>query len=217
MEQHDRRSGNDIPDLPARHRAGRVVVGVFALVLLGGSAIATATITSAPPGVPRPEVPAAPIRGAAALRIDLVRAARWPFAGNAGFSVADDTGPAPPEPKPSPGGPHAANPAAGSEREALRLVAEFYDRLARDPGAALRALRAELVDGHRDVLVRTWSQVRWVRSSVREGPLGTVLADVEAGYPDGQRVVLSQLITVAPGDAPEITGVELLTARHFAR
>lgn len=217
MEQHDRRSGNDIPDLPTRHRAGRVAFGVFALVLVCGSAIATATITSAPPGAPRPEAQAAPIRGAAAPRIDLVRDARWPFTGNAGFAVADDTGPAPPEPEPSPGGPHAANPAAGSEREALRLVAEFYDRLARDPGAALRVLRAELVNGHREALVRSWSQVRWVRSSVREGPLGTVLADVEAGYPGGQRVVLSQLVTVAVGDSPEITGVELLTARHFAR
>ncbi|MDA3647395.1 hypothetical protein LZ318_36140 [Saccharopolyspora indica] len=192
----------------------RIAFGTAGVLLLLGATAATATIVAHPADAPRPAA-AAPITGGLALRPDLVRDARWPFAGNGGFA-STATGDTTVERSEAPQ-PMAANPAAGSAKSARKVVAEFYRRLVGDAGGAMSMVAPELVAGQQTSVVRAWRAAESVvvdESKIRIEPGGAVLAEVEVRYPAGDRVRLQQRLTVESDSNPKITGAELLGARH---
>lgn len=180
---------------------------------MGATAAITAIITQ-PAAAPRPATSAARIDGVLALRPDLVRQARWPFSANGGFAEAAGSGSAIEEPLVAEQS--TANPAAGSDDSALKVATEFYRRLERDPSTAVKLVAPGLLAGHQAELAQAWDAVTSVRPRVRARPDGVVLAEVEATYPDGDRVVLRQLLTVESGACPKIVNADLLSARHLA-
>jgi hypothetical protein len=193
----------------------RIAFGTLGVLLLFGATAASAMIVSQPAAAPRPVASAAPIDGVLALRPDLVRDAHWPFAANGGFAAAASSGGTAEEPAAAIER-SAANPSAGSHESALNVVTEFYRRLERDPTAAASLVAPELLAGQHAELVRAWEAVESVQPQLLARSDRAVLAEVEAGYPDGHRVVLRQLLTVEPGTNPQIVGAELLSARHVA-
>ncbi|MBF6507773.1 hypothetical protein IU422_08445 [Nocardia farcinica] len=193
--------------------AGRIAFGVMGVLLLLGAAAATSTIVAHPADVPRPAA-AAPIEGGLALRPDLVRDARWPFADNGGFAETapgEDAVERPEAPQLM-----AANPEAGSGKSARDVVEEFYRRLPEDAAGAMALVAPELVAGQQNSLVRAWREAASVHvdPAVRVEPDGAVLAEVAVLYPTGDRVDLHQRLTVESDSNPRITGVELLRAKH---
>ncbi|PKW12788.1 hypothetical protein [Saccharopolyspora spinosa] len=197
--------------LPLR---SRIVLGSLGALLLLGAASVGAKIIVEPAAEPHPASSAAPIDGASALRPDLVRNAGWPFTDNGGFAAAAGSGGT--TDAPEPGEQTTANPAAGSQGSALSLVNEFYRRLQHDPSSAARLVAPGLLAGQRAELVRGWEAVESLQLRARTRSVGVVLAEVEARYPDGHRVVLRQLLTVESGAHPKIVEAELLGARHVS-
>ncbi|MGW1676919.1 hypothetical protein [Saccharopolyspora sp. NPDC002376] len=193
---------------------GRIAFGTLGVLLLLGAASSTTTIVSKPADAPRPTASAAPIEGGLALRPDLVRDARWPFAANAGFADSESDGDAAEQPE----APQlmTANPAAGSAESALTVVRDFYQHLPQDTTGALSMVSPDLVAGQQTSLSRAWREAESVQAKPWSEPDGAVRADVEVQYPDGDRVVLHQRLTVEPDPAPKIDGVELLGAKHSA-
>ncbi|MCI2419416.1 hypothetical protein MOQ72_18400 [Saccharopolyspora sp. K220] len=190
----------------------RIALCTLGVLLLLGATAASGMIIAEPVGTPRQASSATPIKGALALRPDLVRDARWPFTANGGFAAAADSGPT--DAAPEAAERSAANPAAGSDESAINVVTEFYRDLEQDPTTAASLVAPELLAGQQAQLAEAWDAVQTVQPSVRAVSAGEVLAEVEAGYPDGHRVVLRQLLTVESGTNPQIVGAELLSARH---
>jgi hypothetical protein len=200
------------PAATAPPLTSRIAFATLCVLLIVGCTAASAMIISHPATGARPAASAAPIDGAFALRPDLVRDAHWPFAANGGFAVAANFGGtaevlAVAEQS-------TANPAAGSDDSALKVVTEFYSRLEHNPPAAASLLAPELLSGQRADLIQAWEAVESVKPRLRARSDGAVLAEVEADYPAGHRVVLRQLLTVEPGANPQIVRAELLSARH---
>ncbi|MGP4015436.1 hypothetical protein [Saccharopolyspora sp. 5N708] len=191
----------------------RIAFGAVGALLLLGAAVTSAAIIARPADAPRPTAPATPIAGALALRPDLVRDARWPFADNGGFATAVD--PASTTEEPEAAERSTANPSAGSDESAINVVSEFYRDLAQDPTAAASLMAPELLAGQQAQLTEAWDAVESVQPSMRAVSDRQVLAEVEAGYPDGHRVVLRQLLTIESDTHPQIVGAELLSARHI--
>ncbi|GAA0525434.1 hypothetical protein GCM10011581_14520 [Saccharopolyspora subtropica] len=192
----------------------RLAFGALGVVLMVGAAIAGAMILADPASAPRPVTTTAPISGVLALRPDLVRDATWPFTDNGGVAAASGTGAVDEEPAAAVRS--TANPTAGSEKSAINVVTEFYRRLEQDPPSATALVSPQLLAGQRAELLGAWTEVNSVQQSVRVDSDGRVLAEIEAGYPDGHRVVLRQRLTVEHGIEPEIVGAELVSARHQA-
>ncbi|MER7015740.1 hypothetical protein ABT324_30260 [Saccharopolyspora sp. NPDC000359] len=193
--------------------AGRIAFGTLGVLLALGAAAVTSTIVAQPATAPRPAA-TAPIAGGFALRPDLVRDARWPFAGNGGFAESapgENAAEHPGVPQPM-----TANPQAGSGKSARDVVEEFYRRLPGNAGGALALVAPELVAGQQTSLVRAWREAESVRvdPDVQVEPGGTVLAEVTVLYPAGDRVDLHQRLTVESDSTPRITSVELLRAKH---
>jgi hypothetical protein len=190
-----------------------IAFGTVGILLLVGAAVTSATIIAQPASAPRPAATATSIKGVQALRPDLVRDARWPFADNGGFAAAVD--PANPTGEPEAAAGSTANPLAGSDESAINVVTEFYQGLGQDPTAAASWVGPELLAGQQAQLAEAWDAVDSVQPSMRAISEQQVLTEVEAGYPDGHRVVLRQLLTIEPGTHPQIVEAELLSARHI--
>ncbi|QGK71448.1 hypothetical protein GIY23_19760 [Allosaccharopolyspora coralli] len=194
----------------------RAVMGVVAVVLLllvsVAVSVVTARATSA--GPPPRAVASAPISGVDALRLDLLRQARWPFhdlrdrtvgdprVGSRGQGHAHDPG--------------AANPAAGSADSARALVAEFYRLMDTRPQRALDLVAPELLNGERSLILAAWepSSVRVQHLDVRSA--NSVVAEIGVDHPGGH-TALRHRLTVEEGARPHILAIDLLTARHHGR
>lgn len=109
-----------------------------------------------------------------------------------------------------------ANPGAESMDSAAEVVSDFYARLGTDPSSAVDLLCPLLLGGAHDDLIRAWEGTSWVRAlHVDPRPEGAVEAEVEAGYANGDRVVLRHQLRVEWHSDPEIVSAELITARKF--
>jgi hypothetical protein len=157
------------------------------------------------------------IQGAQALRLDLLRQARWPFTWPDRPPRHDQRPLAQGEPVgPETPGYSAINPAADSRESSIKLICEFYRWLHDDPAVAVPLVTPDVLGDETAVVTRSWTDVAAVRPRhVRVDPDGTVLAEVLVKYSDGGKLLLRYRLTVQPGTQPRISKVELLTARNF--
>jgi hypothetical protein len=184
--------------------------------LLGLGSVAVLSLTSASPTPFTRHVPTW-IQGAHALRLDLLRQTRWPFAqpghphrhSHAPLAEGELPGPRTP-------GSSVVNPAAGSRESSIKVACEFYRWLHDDPSIASTLVTPDVLGDEGAVVTHSWTEVAAVRPRhVRVEPDGTVLAVVLVEYSDGGRLLLSHRLTVSPGPQPRISKVELLAARSF--
>ena len=187
-------SAQDDPGRPPL--AARLVYGVIGVVLVLTSAVITSMISTRP--LP-PPTGGAEIRGVIALRPDLVREARWPFASPPAGTAAQQV---------TATSPHR-------DASALALADELYRRLDSDPVSAVPLLTPELVGGQAAEVTGAWQEAATVRARPVSAVPGGVITEVEVDYRAGDRVVLRHLLTVEPTATPRISGAELLAARHF--
>lgn len=201
--------------LPRRYRA--LLGCVFAVSAVFGC-VAVGCITA---GAPDPTARAAPISGPAALRPEALIEHEWPFTGT---GRVDEGGGAGPDPRiESPAAPivrseapsaEVANPAAGSQASTVRVVEEFYRRLAESPSTAPELLEPSLRGHDPGELVRAWSAADEVGHRVRSTTEHRALVRLEADFPGGRRVVLHQQLTIEAGSQPRIRDVTLLSGRY---
>lgn len=216
-------------DAPAPDSAGpgslpptfRITISFLGVLLICCATTATAMLFTKPrQDLAATAVETAPISGPLALRPDLMRLAEWPFTANGGFAVAQQQPPpaSSAQSRPQAFAPTGARPDVGSMSSAELVVTDFYQRLDTNPAEAIALLHPLLCAGHHEELVRSWEATSSVRTLwVEARPGGSAEAEVEASYPDGERVVLRNLLTVDWRSTPRITSAELLTARKTRR
>lgn len=184
--------------------------------LLGLGSVAVLSLTCADPAPFTRQAPTG-IQGAQALRLDLLRQARWPFVQPGRPHRHSHPPPAQDEP---PGarapGYSAVNPAAGSRESSIKVVCEFYRWLHDDPAVAVPLVTPDVLGDETGVVTRSWTEVAAVRPRrLWVQPDGSVLAQVLVEYSDGSRLLLRYRLTVQPGPQPRISRIELLAARSF--
>lgn len=207
---------DDVDTAPGRVPAqrARVVMGLVAVVLLLLVSVAVSVITAraTAAGPPPRAVASAPVSGADALRLDLLRRAGWPFQDLSGGALGDARDRTPGQEHAH--DPDAANPAAGSADSARALVAEFYRLMDSSPQRGLDLIAPELLDGDRSRVLRSWEpgSVRVQQLDVRSA--NSVVAEIGIDHPDGAYTALRHRLTVEEGARPHILAIELLGARH---
>lgn len=202
---------------PARGTVSSVPIMMGTMTgLLGIGSIAVLSLTCASPDPSGRQLPIG-IQGAQALRLDLLRQARWPFAqpnhphrhGQPPLRDGEPPGPRTP-------GASAIDPAAGSRESSIKVVCEFYRWLHDDPAIAVPLVTPDVLGDETAVVTHSWTEVAAVRPRhVRVDPNGTVVAVVLVEYSDGSKLLLRHRLTVQPGPQPRISKVELLAARSF--
>lgn len=192
----------------------RAVMGLVAvaLLLLVSVAVSVITARATSTGPPPRAVASAPVSGADALRLDLLRQAGWPFQDLREGTLGDPRDRMPGEDHAH--DPAAANPAAGSADSARALVADFYRLMDSEPQRGLDLIAPELLDGDRSRVLRSWEpgSVRVQRLDVRSA--NSVVAEIGIDHPDGGHTALRHRLTVEEGARPHILAIDLLGARH---